>query len=616
MDISSPAADVVLWRYLRQSHALASADRLRFSPGPAAWSPDGQDIAFYWADEAELHVWYFNLASGEQRRLTSPPFAGAARERTVMDRLFVDRPDWSSRGDQLAVIGRMGNDEQSLYLLDLEGHLQKLIGPPGVPRNPRWSPDGRRIAFVSYRDGKDDLWFVDVATGAAFQLTWDRYDNTDPHWSPNGDLLAYTSQRSDADPLCSQLCVIDLQNGVVQPLPETPQAHSRFARWRDDTHVCFLSDRSGYDEVWEWDLQTGRTEMITRPTGQDKGEFDLRPGRATLVYTATRLSNRSLFILDLRTGKSECLIDEEGAVLWPALSPSGGIIACWRSGPHAPPEIVVVDTTEKEIRRTHTSPSPERPGHVQAVQIPSADGLTIDALLYRPDPLPSHPGPAVLWIHGGPNAQHLNVWEPFFHYLTRRGLTILAPNCRGSTGYGRTFMDANLYDWAGGDARDWQACLHYLSTLDFVDADRLGVWGRSYGGYATLMVLTLFPDLVQAGICQFGPAELISFFHQTSVRHLMVRFMGLPFQQGALYQDRSPLTHLQRIRAPLLILQGDKDVAVPPAQSALVARALAARGGVCEYVQYEGEAHGFDQPAHVLDAASRIQQFWAAHLMG
>lgn len=604
----------VSWKVIRQSHALASAERLRFEPGPPAWSPSGDEVAFYWADETELQVWRFHVQSHKLSRVTAPPFAAAARQRTVMDRLFTDRPDWAPSGNFLAVVGKLGRDERALYLADLEGRLERLMGAPGSYRNPRWSPDGQRIVLVSYRDGKDDLWLVDPASRTSWQMTWDRYNNTDPVWSPDGRFIAYSSQRSNEDPLCSQICLVSLTDGSVMALPEHPKAHSRFPRWLDRDRLCFVSDRSGYDEIWEVDLRTGRMHPLTTPTGYDKGDFDLVPQGQHLVYTNGEGTNRHLLLLKLDDGTSRPLMQGDEVVLWPALSPLRSHIAFVRSGPYAPAEVGVIDFEGRMIAETKTASVPDEIGRVQHVRVPSSDGVTIDGLVYTPSLTRQRPGGAVLWIHGGPNGQHLNIWEPFFHHLTARGLTILAPNCRGSTGYGRAFMDANLQDWGGGDSRDWAACLDYLAHLDGIASDHLAVWGRSYGGYATLMALCLFADRLRAGVCQFGPAELVSLFQQTSVPHLLVRFMGLPYQRPDLYADRSPLAKLESLRAPLLLLQGEKDVAVPPAQALLVTQELERLGRPYEYVCYPEEGHGFDIEANALDAAARIEAFLGVHL--
>jgi dipeptidyl aminopeptidase/acylaminoacyl peptidase len=176
-------------------------------------------------------------------------------------------------------------------------------------------------------------------------------------------------------------------------------------------------------------------------------------------------------------------------------------------------------------------------------------------------------------------------------------------------------MDANRMDWAGKDKNDWACAVHYLKQLGYIDGDRIAIWGRSYGGYATLMGVTQLPELFRAGVCHFGPSNLFSFWDQTSVRYLMKRLMGLPIEHQELYRERSAVPFADAVRAPVLILQGDEDVGVPPSQSEEMVKALQDAGKSVEYVCYEGEGHGFLKHEHVLDAADRIEAFWRKHLM-
>jgi len=245
----------------------------------------------------------------------------------------------------------------------------------------------------------------------------------------------------------------------------------------------------------------------------------------------------------------------------------------------------------------------------------STDGFTIEGLLYRPVPLREGARyPALLLIHGGPNDQHTNGWWPFVQYLVGKGYVILAPNCRGSTGYGRAFMDANLKDWAGGDMQDWAHAVAYLKGLGYVDGDRIGIWGRSYGGYATLMGVAKLSHLFKAGICQSAPTDLLTFWDQTRVRNLMRRFMGLPVENRALHEDRSAVNFVQDIGAPLLILHGGADAGVPASQAEEMVAALEEAGKVYESKVYAGEGHGFLKVENVMDAAARIEAFLAEHL--
>ena len=249
------------------------------------------------------------------------------------------------------------------------------------------------------------------------------------------------------------------------------------------------------------------------------------------------------------------------------------------------------------------------------VSFTTFDDRQLDGVLYTDDAALITPRPAILHVHGGPNAQETFNYDPYLQALAREGFVILLPNSRGSTGYGRAFMDLNLKDWGGQDLRDWLAAVEWLKGLGYIDARRIGLWGRSYGGFATLTGLGKVPDVFACGVCHFGPTDLVGFFQHTAVRHLMMHFYGLPWRNLELYRAHSPLTYVEKMTAPLLVLQGDRDESVPPVESERVVRRLQELGRDVEYVCYPGEAHGFDQPAHVQDAARRIGGFFRRHLL-
>jgi dipeptidyl aminopeptidase/acylaminoacyl peptidase len=223
-----------------------------------------------------------------------------------------------------------------------------------------------------------------------------------------------------------------------------------------------------------------------------------------------------------------------------------------------------------------------------------------------------------VWIHGGPNAHFTNEWYPYFHYLTRLGYVVIAPNCRGSTGYGRSFREDNLDFWGGRDTLDWRSTVEYMKSLPEVDGSRLAIWGSSYGGYATLIALSKLPDLFKVGICHYGPSDLIGSYDDTRirpVRRLLRRQMGsLPVENLALWRDRSAINFVDNVRAPLLILQGEVDGGVHPRQSVWMEEALRARGKVCELTVYPGEGHGFARPDTIADVADKVDAFLTRYL--
>jgi len=361
-----------------------------------------------------------------------------------MDRTWSDRPRWSPDGERLCYVGQQtGEPRTSLWLVARSGEPVRLTGDPGAHRSPAWSPDGRQIAFVSYREGKDELWLVGLDGDPALQLIWDRYHNTDPRWSPDAHFLAFTTQRYDGDPLVTQVALLDMTSGAVQLLTDGGRIHSRYPRWgRDSSTLYFLSDRSGYDEIWCLDLATGRQQQVTRSAGQDKeGEFAVAPDGVQLAYRQMRHTCQDLEVM--RPGGTPRRLNTfDGVCVWPDWSPDGHLIAVHCEGPHMPPELRVLATdTGAEVAHTSCSPAPETRAMVQMVSFTTFDDRQLDGVLYTDDTTLTTLRPAILHVHGGPNAQETFNYDPYLQALAREGFVILLPNSRGSTGYGRAFMD-------------------------------------------------------------------------------------------------------------------------------------------------------------------------------
>ena len=194
---------------------------------------------------------------------------------------------------------------------------------------------------------------------------------------------------------------------------------------------------------------------------------------------------------------------------------------------------------------------------------------------------------------------------------------MLAPNPRGSTGYGKTWREANRRDWGGKDLEDVARGAAWLGEQGIADARRIGAYGASYGGYLTLMALALRPDRFAAGVSIVGVVSWKT-MHETTrgdLREYLLRELGDPVKDAQLFRDRSPLTHAAKIRAPLLILQGANDPRVPRSEADQVVRALE-YGRVHEYHVYEGEGHGFRVTENRVDALRRALEWFDRHLLG
>lgn len=626
-----PGAEPWVDSELLRDPVLTSDALLRRGPGPAAWSKRGQ-VAYYRVATSEAMTLQLMVGEpgGEALPWSSEPFAAVAGQGSVMDRNFAGAPAFSPDGSLVAVTGRVaGEARTSIYAFSGPGDYCRLTRPFGDHRHPAFSPDGQRVAFVSNNGERDSIWVVPVSGGPATELVPKELDAYSPAWSPCGTYLAFTA-KTGGDALSCQVGVLELATGKTRLLTPGGNVHSRFPAWApapegEGSALFVLSDVYGFDAVWRVDPRTGRMTRVTPRRQADVGEFAVSDDGSRVVYVAYDRTDVQLWVCGPDGRDARRLDSGHGVHHWPVLEPGGERVLVRRETPCAPAENALY--TMANGLEVGTPAAGRVPGvSVTQVAFESFDGQLVDAILYHPEGTSAQAGtpgvqvearlPALLYIHGGPNGQHTNGCWPLFYRLVREGFVVLAPNCRGSTGYGREWMDANIHDWGEGDRRDWAAAVAYLRSLSYVAPDKIGIWGRSYGGYSTVRGLALEPELFAAGIAHFGPVDLVAFYEETTVRHLMVHNFGHPSEQPESYLRSSTHQHLGSVEGPLLLLQGAADAGVPPDQMRLVYERLAADGKAIWYVEYDREGHGFDEPEHVYDAAGRIRAFWREVLAG
>ncbi|MGB5933640.1 MAG: prolyl oligopeptidase family serine peptidase [Anaerolineae bacterium] len=249
------------------------------------------------------------------------------------------------------------------------------------------------------------------------------------------------------------------------------------------------------------------------------------------------------------------------------------------------------------------------------VRYPSLDGQSVPALLYRPPQVEGLP-PAIVYIHGGPTWLTQVTWDPLVQHMVSRGWAVLAPNYRGSTGYGRAWQLANRFDMGGGDTKDVVAGADYLAREGLVDPDRIAITGASWGGYLTMTSLTQYADRWAAGS---AVVPFLNWFtgHANSredLQHWDLENFGDPEKDHDLYYERSPFFFLDRVTAPVQMICGAHDVRCPASESIQAREALVVQGKECDLVLYEDEGHSFLKTENVVDAKKRRVAFLAGVL--
>jgi dipeptidyl aminopeptidase/acylaminoacyl peptidase len=252
------------------------------------------------------------------------------------------------------------------------------------------------------------------------------------------------------------------------------------------------------------------------------------------------------------------------------------------------------------------------------VRYPSRDGKwTISAFVYVTCNMQRNgQNAAIVYIHGGPTSQTVNSFNRFIQHVVNQGYMVIAPNYRGSTGYGKEFQDANLFDRGGGDLQDVLAATDFLLKSGYPDPKKLIVMGGSYGGYLSMMAVTKAPEVWAAGV---PIVPFVNWFTEMQnedpvLRQIDLATMGDPEKNPDLFRDRSPFFFVDRIKAPLLLLAGGHDPRCPKEETIQVVDEIKKHGGVAEYKIYDDEGHGFSRVENQIDAYQRVTNFLKAHV--
>jgi dipeptidyl aminopeptidase/acylaminoacyl peptidase len=404
--------------------------------------------------------------------------------------------------------------------------------------------------------------------------------------------------------------------------------------------ISFLSDQDGWDHIYVMRSQGGQTAtQITRgpfeawrPTWSPDGTriaFDSNEGPnpgSRHIYVA--LVDPSV----TAAAKPRQLTSGRGADVQPLWSPDGQKILYQRSDPQNSADLYVIDAVKvgaTPVRLTDSMPAGINKSLLvepQLINYPGPDGQKVPAYLFVPKTLNrAVKHPAIVWIHGDGINQNYDGWHiqrnyavyySIHQYLLQKGYVVIAPDYRGSIGYGAAWRDGVYMDVGGKDFRDAALAANYLKTLPYVDSARLGVWGLSYGGFFTLLAVTEYPTMYRAAIDVAGVADYAMYYDDPYHGSWTESRIGKPDQNPQVYAQASPVSNINKLVRPLLVLHGTADVNVPYLHSVkLIDEALKhGKGDLVEFMTYPGEFHYFTREHVLKDAWSRVERFFAAHL--
>ncbi len=396
----------------------------------------------------------------------------------------------------------------------------------------------------------------------------------------------------------------------------------------DGTRLAYPSDETGWLNLWTAAADGSDAKPLVDEAiehgdpswGLGQRSYAWSPEGSSIVFTRNHLGSGTIDRVDVATGDAGSL--DKG--VYGGLSWRGDCIAAVRSGARTPTQIVVSD----EARNDRTTVARGPVGGFEALDLPEPiavtweadDGATIHGRLVKPT-APSatgqDPPPLLVWVHGGPTGQTTVAWNNRLPFFLERGWAVLFPDHRGSTGHGRAYAQAMRGNWGELDTSDTAAGMREAGAHGWGDRARMVPMGGSAGGFTVLNLLAHHPDLCAAGIDLYGVADLFD-LNETTHRfeaHYLHSIVGPLPAAANVYRERSPIHVADRITSPLLILQGDADEVVPPAQSRAIADRLRALGRTVETHFYEGEGHGWLRPETMIDELNRIESFLRRHVL-
>jgi dipeptidyl aminopeptidase/acylaminoacyl peptidase len=572
------------------------------------------------------------------------PLGGGPATQITHAEGFVHSFAFSPKEDRLAFETDKGGDElPHLYLGTSKGDAPKDLTPdmPAGCRTMfiRWADDGKTLLYLSSaRDPKAlDLYEYDVKKDKS-GLVW----KADEHFEFAGtsrDHKRFLAAviHSDAD---NDLYLVERsapEKNTLLTAHTSPTLHSAQYFSRDDKTLYLTSDAEGeFTSLVSMDLATKKTKPVL------KGQWDVEASEQSLTgrYTFTKANadgSPELVVTETATGKPVALPAPPFGGAWDPVdhTRSGdwvlgfshtdrymGVVLRSDATPAVPYVLDLKEGRATPIADALPPSLKDRPMVTgKSVRVSSFDGELVPAFVYSPPG--AGPFPAVIDVHGGPTAQSRRDFSRFRQYLVSKGFVVLVPNVRGSTGYGKTWTRRDNLDLGGGPLKDVVACKRYLVKEAHVAADKVVVMGGSYGGYMALAAATFTPDEFAANVDYFGVSDLKSLvesfpaYWATAASYIYKKFGDPKNPADTAYQhDRSPIFFTDKIKRPLLVVQGDKDARVKADQSERIVAALKKRQVPVHYLVLTGEGHGFTKNENYLKAYEMTDRFLDRYVWG
>ncbi len=591
-----------------------------FLAGDSAYvfSADGSAVLTTWDKTGVFNAYAMPLDGSEPQAITT------SQSNATFAESFFPKDD-----RVLFSADQGGNELDHVYVRESDGSVRDLTpGEKVKAAFAGWSADGS-VFYVSSneRDARSFDLYAYKADGYERRMVFQNDEALQiAAMSPDGRWLAFVKPRTSAD---TDIYVSDLQADDTAPKLVTAHegniSYQVFTFSPDSKRLIFGTDEYGeWREAWSHDLASGEKARYF-VADWDVSFISFSQSGQYRVTGVNADAKTQVEVTSVKTGKALVLPPlPDGDIANVRFSPDDAMMAFRLTSDRAPANIFVADLRAGSVRKlTETlnpAIAPEDLVSSQVVRYESFDGLNIPSILYKPHQASADtPVPALVWVHGGPGGQSRVGYSATIQHLVNHGYAILAANNRGSSGYGKTFFHMDDKNHGEKDLQDIVYGERYLAGLDWVDGDKIGVIGGSYGGFMVAAALAFEPEVFKVGIDIFGVTNWVRTLKSIppwweSFKESLYDEMGDPATDEERHRRISPLFHADKIVRPLLVVQGANDPRVLQVESDELVAKVRANGVPVEYIVFPDEGHGFLKRANRITASNAYVAFLNKHL--
>ena len=570
-----------------------------------------EDKLIFSSNESGIYnVYEVNINNGAVSQLTN------SKKESFFIRSYVPGSD-----DFIYSADKGGNEISHLYLQKKEGEIIDLT--PGENEKSsfyKWSKDNSILYYLSNkRDSRYfDLLKMSVNDWKSSVVYENKNNMSISSISGNEKFLLLSESITTSE---NKFFLLELSSGKITEISSTPASYSSAGFSIDDKSFFYITDAGKeFSYLMEYNIESEESSVLYE-TNWDVMYSYLSKGEKYRVIGINEDGKNTLKVYSKLDGKEiEFPSFKDGDILGLEFSESENKIRLSIGSSKMPNNLYVYDLDDKSLVKLTNSLNPKIDSknlvNAKVIRYKSFDGLEIPAIFYEPlQASKNNKVPALVWVHGGPGGQSRMSFNPLIQYLNNQGYAILAVNNRGSSGYGKTFYKLDDKNHGENDLKDCLWGKKWLQELEYIDAEKIGIIGGSYGGYMTMAAMTFTPDEFKVGVNIFGVTNWIRTLKSIPAyweagRKALYNELGDPYSADSIRLKKiSPLFHANNIKNPVMVLQGANDPRVLQVESDEIVAEMQKNKVPLEYVVFDDEGHGFRKKENQLEGYRKIKEF-------